>query len=133
MAGKPQQSKTAEDIILDEGFGLASIVQGIQELANDATDAIFPVEAFGSDIGCLSNDEDISITSTACSITDASTATGSGKSVSWFDDEMNNCSVEVQLADMKNSSQLKNKLKKNLSLSVLSSGKRTSRRKKSHN
>ena len=128
--GKSQESKTAEDIILDEGFGLASIVQGIQELANDATDAIFPAEAFG--LERISDDEDKSIASTACSLTDASIATGlnsSGKSVSWFDDEMNNCSVEVELAGAKNSSQIKNKLKKNLSLSVLSSGKRSSRRK----
>jgi hypothetical protein len=137
MVGQTQETKTVEDIILEEGFGLGSILQGIQELATDAQDAIFPIDTSVERTGSLNslNDDNLSVTSTACSLTDASTATSSRsirKSVSWFDDEINNCSVEIEYAGMKKKSGMKDVLafNKKLSLNIMPSGKRTSRKSK---
>ena len=114
-----QDTKTAEDIILEEGFvaGFASIMQGIQEIQDYATDAIFPTDA------CSSHDEELSVTSTAYSLTDASTATDKSlrKSVSWFDDEVHTCNVEVELCGTE-------KKNKKFSFNLMPSGKRGSRK-----
>jgi uncharacterized protein with LGFP repeats len=134
MVGQVHEYQTAEDIILEEGFsaGLASILEGIQEIQDYATDAIFPADACGKSL-C---DEERSLASTTYSLTDASTATGSrslGKSVSWYDDEINVCNVEVEVVDgTKKRSSMKNLLSMNkkLSLNVMPSGKRSSRNNK---
>lgn len=136
------EMQTAEDIILEEGLvaGFASIMQGIQEIQDYATDVIFPTDSYASETNspgadrmfnvtyASTYDEEASVTSTTCSCADASRATdkSSRKSVSWFDDEMNNCNVEVKYGGTNN--KLKEMLKKKLSLNVVSSGKRNTRK-----
>jgi hypothetical protein len=134
MVGQVHESQTAEDIILEEGLsaGLVSILQGIQEIQDYATDAIFPSHACEYDATSL-KDEELSVASTMCPLSDASTATGSrslGKSVSWYDDEINVCNVEVVLAGNKKKSSMRDmmSMKKKLSLNVMPSARGSSRK-----